>query len=169
MTPTIPTAAAETILAEMELEARLKKPGDVCGYQHLAEKLGKNPQQPPAYGYIRTARQRFEAKRKCVLDAVPGVGIKWREATEVITEVFERDSSRTRRGIRQMWKRQQTAADDSTITGEMRNKLNRNLAHAGVLEMFSRPATARQIEQATTDAQRALPPADVLEMFRQKV
>lgn len=68
--------SVDTILAELALNEVLQKPGDICPYPLLKERLGKDPQRD-AYSCIKTARGRFERAHHCVLEPIKNEGIKW--------------------------------------------------------------------------------------------
>ena len=159
----IQDASAESILAERTLEETLKHPGDICSYATLRESLGKDPQHPPTYGYVLTARRRFERRHGCVLDAVPKEGIKWRTNSEVIVAVADRDVGHIRRSTTAALRRQKTTlATEKGLTPEELKRRNENMAHLGVLAHMTKGAVRRQIAEATDKSGRILDAGDVL-------
>lgn len=159
-------ASAEAILAELELGARLKSPGDCCTYDQLRERLGKDPRTAPAYGYVMTARRRFERKHDCVLEAVPKQGIKWRQATEVVRDVAERDATHIRRAVKSAHRRQKTVLrDEANLSPDDRKRLYQNLAMAGTLAMFTTEPARRKISEIADRSGKLIGAEAVLQQF----
>lgn len=163
----IQDASAESILAERALEETLKQPGDLCPYAVLREALGKDPRQKPAYGYVMTARRRFERRHGCVLDTIPKEGIKWRTGEEVIMSVAARDLGHIRRSTSSAMRRQRTTlVSDKDLKPETMKRRNENIAKLGVLSHFTKAKTQQQIAEVADKSGRVLSAGDVLKHFQ---
>ena len=160
--------SVQTILAGLALTECLLKPGDICPYTLLSERLGKDPQRE-VYPAIVSARRRFEREHdQCVLDALPNEGIKWLTPEEIVMKRWDRDIGHARRHARSSLKRQKTTIGgdaEKSLTPELLKRRNQNLAVAGVLAHMSKPRTRRAISEQADKSGKILGAGDVLKHF----
>lgn len=156
----------ETQLAAQRL--RELKAGEVCAYEDIHSLIGVDPQDGKGYGYVSSARAIVERELSCVFECVPNVGIKRLVPREVVNR-GTRDLKHVRRSVRSGLRRQTTLVPfTAEMSPEERSKAHLNMSHFGMLEMATRPAAQKRIEQRVTEAARTLPPAEMMDLFAPK-
>jgi hypothetical protein len=158
--------AIESVLAFSEFEKVLLTDGDMIPYEALAAVIGKDPQND-GYGYVMTARRRFEREKDCVLQPVPNVGIKRLMNREVVN-CGPRDLKHIRGSARRASRRLSTLVPiekQQSLTKEEQRAFLTSFSQLGILSHMLKPSTTKKIAAATETAARVLPVSETLALF----
>jgi hypothetical protein len=159
--------AIESLLAFDLLTSTLTEVDKTCRYELLRDAIGVDPQRGPGYGYVTTARARFERERDCVLEAVPNIGIRRLPSRDVINR-GGRDLAHIRRSVKRGMRRMVTLVpveQHGDLSNDERKVFHAHLSHLGVLGMMTRPTATKKIGAAAENARRSIPAEQALRLF----
>lgn len=162
-------AAIESILVFGEFEKQLLQDGDICPYESLKGVIDKDP-QGDGYGYVYTARKRFQREKECVLEVIPKVGIKRLNSRGTINwgvrgmKHVGRSARRVMGGLATLVPIEKQKA----LTKVEQNSFLTLFSQAGIINHMMKPSATKRIAAATESASRILPASETLALFSGK-
>ena len=140
--------------------------GEVCPYQVLQEKIGKNPQKE-GYGHVMSARKRAERELECVFEAVHNLGITKLKPRGVINKGVK-DLKHIRKSVHNGTRRQSTLVPveaHGELNSEERHRFHVNLSHFGILGAVMKPSVRKKIGDMVEKYNKVLDPKETISLF----
>jgi hypothetical protein len=138
--------------------------GDVITYAELTQLIGRDIRNG-AYGCLVTARRRALNDERFVFRAIPNIGLKRLNDSEII-DTHQPAIAHIRSTMRKSAKELVSVQNFDSLPNEKKIQHNTALSVFGVLQEFTRPKTIASIESKVSEAQARLPVGRMLELFK---